>query len=255
MTNYAGIDYGMGRSNVDPETGIRYGVISQHSVMSEALDDVEYDYPGPNCPKCGNDAVEYDPDEHQGEGWECGWYEGRADFACPSCKYLFTSEEAYGDEPTGFHYEQDGYELMDCLDSDIFILKSPFYTFAQFCSPCVPGAGNLDNPMPEGVKCYCLGHDWFEESIAPYPVYRISDGVQIKAERREVDCSPCFGTGRRSTVKLAEIRNETVEECEERITSNLREGQTLDTASHTVTCWVCDGSGRVTETIEEEVEG
>jgi hypothetical protein len=29
----AGIDYGMGQTNVNHETGIRYGVISQNSVM------------------------------------------------------------------------------------------------------------------------------------------------------------------------------------------------------------------------------
>jgi hypothetical protein len=35
-----GIDYGMGLSNIDEETGIRYGIISQHSVCPEAMDDV-----------------------------------------------------------------------------------------------------------------------------------------------------------------------------------------------------------------------
>jgi hypothetical protein len=55
------------------------------------------------------------------------------------------------------------------------VVKSPFYTYAQFCSPCVPGAGNLDNPMAEGVKTYCLGHDWFEGGVAPYPVWRVDD--------------------------------------------------------------------------------
>ena len=32
-TDYVGIDYGLGRSNIDKATGIRYGVISQHSVI------------------------------------------------------------------------------------------------------------------------------------------------------------------------------------------------------------------------------
>lgn len=30
-----GIDYGLGQSNIDKETGIRFGVISQHSLHPE----------------------------------------------------------------------------------------------------------------------------------------------------------------------------------------------------------------------------
>jgi hypothetical protein len=37
--NYVGIDYGMGRSNVDKVTGIRYGVIAQNSLDQEAFND------------------------------------------------------------------------------------------------------------------------------------------------------------------------------------------------------------------------
>ena len=55
-TSYAGIDYGLGQSNVDKANGIRYGVISQHSVIPEAMDDVDYDYGKPTCPKCGNEV-------------------------------------------------------------------------------------------------------------------------------------------------------------------------------------------------------
>jgi hypothetical protein len=39
-TTKAGIDYGLGLSNIDRTTGIRYGVISPHSVNPDALDDV-----------------------------------------------------------------------------------------------------------------------------------------------------------------------------------------------------------------------
>lgn len=40
-----GIDYSNGTANIDRETGIRYGVISQNSVMPEAVDDI---FTGPN---------------------------------------------------------------------------------------------------------------------------------------------------------------------------------------------------------------
>lgn len=39
-TTYAGIDYSNGLVNIDPATGIRYGVIPMNSVM-EAWDDAD----------------------------------------------------------------------------------------------------------------------------------------------------------------------------------------------------------------------
>jgi hypothetical protein len=187
-----GIDWTLPGSstNRNMETGIRYGVISQHSVMPEALDSVEYDYAGPNCPKCGNDALDFAQFENENETWieanleQCEHGHGCDDYICQDCMYIFDSGEAFSDESIGFHLDDGEYKLTDCLDSDIFVIDSPYYTLAQFCSPCVPGAGNLDNYMDCGVKTYCLGHDWFEDGIAPYPVYRVSDGVQVIAESK-----------------------------------------------------------------------
>lgn len=164
----AGIDYGMGRSNINHETGIRYGVISQNSVLQAWADSAEPDYGKPTCPKCGNEVSE---DPQIGKS---------SDYYCESCEYEFDSDEAYGDEPIGWNYNDEGYELTDCLDSDIFVLNSPFYTLAPFCSPCVPGAGNLDDAQEDGVKTYCLGHDWFEDGKVPYPVYRVDTGELVQ---------------------------------------------------------------------------
>ena len=172
---YAGIDYGMGTSNVDLKTGIRYGVISQGSVGDAWYEDAEPDYGEPTCPKCGNPArdcrtLDEVPDWEFAKGESC-------EYACLNCEYLFGSDSAYGEEPNGYNYQDSEYTLTDCLVSDIFVLKSPYYTYAQFCSPCVPGAGNLDSPLDkgEGAKCYCLDKSWFEDDKAPYPVYRVSD--------------------------------------------------------------------------------
>jgi len=169
-----GIDYGLGRTNIDSESGIRFGVISQHTVGQAWYDDSEPDYGDPTCPKCGNPAVEYDSDSYH--AFDRG--RGCLDYACESCAYAFDSDEACPEEALGYSYDGDGYLLSSCLDSDIMVLKSPYYTFAQFCSPCVPGAGNLDSAMPDGVKTYCLGHDWFEDK-APCPVYRVADDQEV----------------------------------------------------------------------------
>lgn len=173
-SNYAGIDYGRGLSNVNHETGIRYGVISSHTVGQAWYDDAIADYGDPSCPECGNTVLDSDAVDIQDQEW----FEGK-DYACLGCKACYWSDSVFGDEPVGYSYEADGYKLTDCLDSDIFVLDSPYYTFAQFCSPCVPGAGNLDTFCPSGPKTYCLGHDWFENSKAPYPVYRVADNSEV----------------------------------------------------------------------------
>ena len=180
---YTGIDYGLGQSNVDLENGIRYGVISQNSVLQAWADSSEADYGEPTCGNCGNPCVEIShesvPDLDTVEDWDNSGH----DYACVACKRTFWSDEAFGYEPLGYSYEADGYKLTDCLDNDIFVLKSLYFTYAQFCSPCVPGAGNLDTTGPEGVKTYCLGHDWFDDSKAPYPVFSVETGLEVFPEK------------------------------------------------------------------------
>ena len=194
---YAGIDYGLGQSNRDPSNGIRYGVISQHSVGQAWYDEAEADYGEPTCPKCGGKVrpvktrtessdppgewVSFIVDEDL-DDYESYRSHSCADRVCESCELVMDSEDVFGEEPIGWSFEDSEYSLTDCLDSDIMILKSPYYTFAQFCSPCVPGAGNLNSPMEDGVKCYCLGHDWFEHRCAPYPVYRVENDELVTAE-------------------------------------------------------------------------
>lgn len=181
---YQGIDYGLGRTNIDKSNGIRYGVISQHSVMPEALDDVESDYGEPSCPECGGEVLPSDSKDlpEESEDWDNYQYYGCNDYACVDCKHFLDSQDVYPEEAIGQYYDHDGYQITDCLDTDLMVIKSPYYTFAQFCSPCVPGAGNLDGFMNDGVKTYCLGHDWFGGGIAPYPVYRVKDDVRIIAD-------------------------------------------------------------------------
>jgi len=72
---------------------------------------------------------------------------------------------------TRYEYEKDGYKLQVASDGDIFVIESPFVTYAQFCSPCAPGACYLASPLEshvEGNQCYCLGPDWFDDDC-PMP--------------------------------------------------------------------------------------
>lgn len=93
-----------------------------------------------------------------------------------------------------FVYERDGYCILGCLDNDLLVTRSLYYTYAQFCSPCVPGAGNLDNAWEPGAqgsadeitilatasgwpRVYCLGHSWFDGNKAPYSVFCVADNT------------------------------------------------------------------------------
>ena len=142
-TEYKGIDYGMGQVNVDKETGIRYGVIHQNQLLSAWNVSSEPYYP---CEDCGVEKDENDENED-----------------CQFC------------EPTSFFFGNREYRAESDSCGDIFITKSPYYTKAQFCSPCAPGACYLMNPCEGGEKAYCFGHDWFEDGKAPYPVYLVKD--------------------------------------------------------------------------------
>lgn len=173
----AGIDYGMGQTNIDRKTGIRFGVISSHEVCQSWSDSSESDYGEPHCPKCGNEANECKSEYAK---WEHAKHEC-ADYVCRSCRYVFGSESAFGDEPIAWILDDGEYKASQLgSDSDIFIVKSPYYTRAQFCSPCAPGAAYLMNPTDDGPKAYCFGHDWFDDGKAPYPVYSVETDELIQ---------------------------------------------------------------------------
>lgn len=194
-----GIDYGNGLTNINHETGIRYGVISQNDVLQAWSDSSDAEYGEPHCPKCGEEATaipthtESDP---SGEGkwarviadipeeWE-EWENDGCDYACGSCCYLFDSSEAYGEQPLSFSLNDGEYKATQGGDdSDIFILDSPFYTYAAFCSPCAPGACYLRNPDTDGERAYCFNHDFFEDGVAPYPIYRVADDSLVEPEQK-----------------------------------------------------------------------
>jgi hypothetical protein len=199
MSDYAGIDYGHGVSNVDKETGIRFGVISQHEVLQAWADSSDGYYGEPSCPKCGNETLVAYNGQKYTEKYEFAKYES-ADLICKSCRFVFGNDSAYLEEALSYSYEGEGY-LAECGDDgDIFITKSPYYTYAQFCSPCAPGAGYLMSyftPIDEEMrsyeeaaesagfpKVYCFGDDWFEGGKAPYPVFEVESKRRVRCGER-----------------------------------------------------------------------
>jgi len=175
-----GIDYGrIGQVNRNKKTGIHYGVINQNECL-DAWADCSEPYSGdPTCPRCGNICSDYDAEKHA--DFECAT-SGCEDYTCEDCECIWDSMDVFGDEPLSWVLDTDEYfaESDDC--GDIFITKSPYYTYAQFCSPCAPGAGHLSNPMePDSgaPKSYCFSHDFFDNGKAPYRVFSVETNEEI----------------------------------------------------------------------------
>jgi len=149
-------------TNVNPETLIRYGIISANSLDPEVVNDIQMH---------GKD-VHYE--EAKEELWAdikraCGDYMSDAD----SDDVADLAVERMGD-----HWQDD--EPVHEFDIDcpgygrvkgrttwlggallVWIFESPFIVRARVCSPCVPGAGDLDHiDIEDGVDCYDVPNDW-----------------------------------------------------------------------------------------------
>lgn len=182
-TDYKGIDYGAGNTNRDNTTGIRYGVISQNDVLQAWADSSE-PYYTPACPHCGNEIDQSIIDAAQESGNRDD-DETRITRTCPHCSKVLAERDFVDCEPSSWTYDDDGYSC-ECGESgDIFVIKSPYFTYAQLCSPCAPGACHLGNPLntpdPDN-RAYCFGHDWFDDGRAPYPVYSVETGEMVQPD-------------------------------------------------------------------------
>ena len=161
-THTSGIDYSNGRSN--RSGGYHYGVIPCHDLAPWIYDEIDPVYVA-RCPHCGDDldkSFDCDDEDHN-SCVVCGMTLIESDFDDQSADYYTLNDPDY-DAAVAFD-----------SDSDLFITRSPYFTRAQFCSPCAPGAGYLRNPCDTGPKTFCLGHEYFVNGVAPYPVYRVGD--------------------------------------------------------------------------------
>lgn len=170
-----GIDYGIGKANIDTN-GVRYGILSANtpSLSEWFWEDVESVYTA-RCPKCGNDATGLDTIDECTDGWEEAEYDC-CDKGCVSCEYLF-GESGYGDEPDCNKLSREGYEGFVDEHNDIWVTKSPYRTFGRFCSPCAPGAVTMGSDGE--AECYCLGTEFFTDSHPPYSVWKVVDGEYV----------------------------------------------------------------------------
>ena len=54
------------------------------------------------------------------------------------------------------------FEVFDLVGAyHLLIIDSKFIDYTRPCSPCVPNAGDLTSPDPQGIKTYSVPPTWF----------------------------------------------------------------------------------------------
>jgi len=186
--------------NYNTENGIRFGVISPHAINQDALNDI---YTNGTDPYFEEGKKEF----------TFGLFYQISEYCKSQGIHI---EESEIDMDSIIQHWVDRYEnpdgTMDYSDKEytlhvsgdnfgIFVMRSPYYTFCRPCSPCAPGAGDLDNPSDlhtfriEGSKqvdypghaekTLCLGPEWFDQSDnqyarkIPYRVFRVDNDEEV----------------------------------------------------------------------------
>lgn len=148
-------------TNINPDTGVRYGVISTRNIDQDVLDtifqngtdlsyaeaeeeirrDVEADV------RAGKDILLDDVDmevQSRMEHYQCEE---------PVVRYVLTDDAGQPTLEVLTDPTMGGAQLL-------WVFKSPYRTKARLCSPCIPNAGDLDNLDPDGEECYDVPPDW-----------------------------------------------------------------------------------------------
>jgi len=133
--------------NRDPETGIRYGIVSLNDLNEYAFDSFEPVYIL-SCPECGYEPGDDAPETCPECGYEC---DVCGDSWCP-------------DEASDWTFEDSEYSLRLDEHNDVWIFRSPHTTSRwSHCSPCAPGAADLRGDEDHGDDlAYCLGDEWYD---------------------------------------------------------------------------------------------
>ena len=174
-------------TNFNELIGIRFGVISPHSISSEALNDIYMTGTDPHY-QCGIDEITRDY-KNECEESEMEFNQDVLD------SRIQDFSDSYCNPDGQMDYSDTEYDLHVSGDNfGIFVMRSPYYTYCRSCSPCAPGAGDLDTPyaewpdMDQCDKTLCLGPEWFDTEKfeysrkIPYRVFRVDDDVEVVPE-------------------------------------------------------------------------
>lgn len=213
--------------NFDPETGIHYGAIQQNSLDAECAQEF-FDHATDLTFQAYQDEVKKDLRGALEDRLRSSQLDAAVEAAFDAVEDEI-NENYEADDPD-LRYAQDDYVIVNGLSNTIFIvIKSPYFTYARGCSPCVPNAGDLDNPREGGLKTYCLGLEWFGDQEPPYPIYSVATGQPL--HRHPIPCPRCHGTSR---LKLSDLPEHLREK------TKAEEWRHYDPATDTYDCFSCN---------------
>ena len=174
-------------SNYDEKTGIAYGVISPNAINQDVLNDLYNDGIDPHYENARQEILTAVSD-----------FAGNSGLVISDEMQLQISDLLIDDLSDHYQGNDDG--QIDYSDKDytlhisgdnfgIFVMKSPFYTYCRKCSPCAPGAGDLNNPLDiEEIevldnydRAYCLDKSYFDDEYQkiPYRVFRVDNDEEV----------------------------------------------------------------------------
>lgn len=176
-------------SNFNETVGIRYGVISPHSISPWSLDEIYQNGTDPIYEELKNDLIDPIRKHLNNFGFSVGQIDEVLD------PLIDNFNESYESDGSGImDYSDKEYDLHVSGDNfGIFVMKSPYYTYCRGCSPCAPGAGDLDSSfdpddheITEGYhRALCLGPEWFDKEESeyskkiPYRVFRVDNDQEV----------------------------------------------------------------------------
>lgn len=140
--------------NVNPDTGVRYGIISANSLYSDIIDRIQAE---------GKDVhfEEAQQDLENGIREACKDYLNRhaiqyvVDIAIENF-----GDDWYDDEPV-HEFEIDGVKGRTIWIGGalhVWVFESKWMTNTRLCSPCVPNCGDLD--AAGDYQCYDVPKNW-----------------------------------------------------------------------------------------------
>lgn len=153
-------------ANTDPETGVRYGVISFHRLEDWVIDEIFTN--GENLSFL--DAQAEAKKEYEREAQALLDADGDFDFDGYVEEKLNTWNETYESDDDVWRLETDDTDdggkvvVQTTGPGNLFVFMSPVIVNTRLCSPCYPNAGNLDSPDPDGYETYGLPKNWLEKN-------------------------------------------------------------------------------------------
>lgn len=138
--------------NVNPDTGIHYGIISIDSLYPEWWAEVAWNGTDVSYREAFLEAF-----PELAALKDADWPPGAESDVAEWNDDWWTDEPVYEGTTNGVKWRVTylgGAALL-------WIFESPHVTRARTCSPCVPNAGDLNNLDPKhGVKTYTVPEDW-----------------------------------------------------------------------------------------------